>query len=94
MVTMIPLRLICTSGITEQQRHAEACCVTKAGFIHSLLTLSFYWATLMKNDDIGIQHVLFCIHKNLSFIDETITCMFPCVFRVHIVMLNNLVGPW
>lgn len=60
-------------------------------WFYNFLPLSFHWATLLKND-ISIQHKLFCIHKNLSFIDETITCKFSCVFRVHIVMLNNLVG--
>lgn len=47
---------------------------------------------LRKNDDTGVQHELFHIHHNLSFIDESITCKFSCVFGVHIVVLNNLVG--
>lgn len=85
MVTIIFLGRICTSGIAEQQNHAETWCVT------NFPSLSFYEAALLKSDR-SVRHKRFRIHKNLSLIDETITCKFSCVFRVHIVMLNNLAG--
>lgn len=89
---MIPLRPNVTLGRIEQQRHAETCCITLAGFIHNPLNPVLPLGRAKKWRHGHLAHTVPYQQELIFYWWNDYQQVFPMFARFHIDMLNNLVG--